>query len=369
MRNYRKTRKHGGMQFVPSVYTCAPGTDVEDCAQEFAASQGFQVIDTADDGNCFYDSLAKYGARTGNPATSKSHLALRREVVQYMLNNQALYEAYLLDDVPSPPDPPAGPVTARAAAAAAKAKAAHQRAITARLRGYLQPYTWAGGLGDVFPQVAAQILNLNITIYDVEANGNINMIAMGPGAGGIPSPGVPVVNLIRTNGNHFRLLWPAPAAAAPPVAPPRAPSPPKARAPSPPKARAPSPKPAARAPSPPKPATTAPRTTARRKPKVAPNAVNKLAENVKAMGVNNAGPRLTARQKAMMNAAVEKAAAAKAKKNAAPNNKQKRATARRQRAINLQAAELAKYAAAKKKNNSNSNNELAKAIQMSLYNV
>lgn len=376
MRNYRKTRKHGGLQFVPGVYSCAPGSDVEDCAQEFATSQGFTIIETADDGNCFYDSLAKYGQRTGNPATNKSHLALRREVVQYMLNNQAQYEIYLLDDVPSPPDPPApasAKAAAAAAAAAAKAKAAHQRAITARLRGYLQPYTWAGGLGDVFPQVAAQILNLNITIYDVEANGNINMIAMGPGAGGIPSPGVPVVNLIRTNGNHFRLLWPAP-----PAGPPRAPSPPR-RAPSPPKvpSRAPSPK-----------AAAAPRRTVRKRPQVAPNAVNKLAANVGAVNIGNKGRapsparapspprRLTARQKSMMAAATAKAAPA------GPNVQPKKQTVSRRKpavaksnanaqyARNLQKALEANAAQrAQKKNNGNSNNELKKALQMSMFNV
>ena len=373
MRNLRKTRKRGGLQFVPGVYSCAPGTDVEDCAQEFAASQGFQIIDTADNGNCFYDSLAKYGARTGNPATSKSHLALRREVVQYMLNNQALYEAYLLDDVPSPPDPPAGPVTAKAAAAAAKAKVAHQQAITARLRGYLQPYTWAGGLGDVFPQVAAQILNLNITIYDVEANGNINMIAMGPGAGGVPSPGVPVVNLIRTNGNHFRLLWPG--------GPARAPTPPRA-----PSRRAPPP----RAPSPLKPANNAARRTVRRrKPQVAPvveatNAVyamNKLAANVAAVNIGNKGRapsppprRLTARQKSMMAVAAAKAAPV-------PNAKPKRQSRGKKKKENnnyegrqLQEALVANIESRKaqrrnSKNSANSNNELAKAIQMSLFNV
>jgi hypothetical protein len=355
MRNYRKTRKQGGMQFVPAIYTCPPGANDDACAQDFADANGFEVIETADDGNCFYDSVSKYGQRTGNPAVNKPHMELRREVVQDMINNQAQYAAALIPDNP-------------------KARVPTPAQITARLTRFFKSRTWSGGLGDVFPQVGAQVFGINITIYDIKVDRSINMIAMGPGPQGGPDPALPVINLIRTNGNHFRLLWPlgaaVPPAGVPPVAPPRAPSPPKARAPSPPKPRAPSPKPAARAPSPPKPATTAPRTTARRKPQVAPNAVNKLAENVKSMGIGNASaPRLTARQQAMMNAAVQKAAATKAKKNAAPNNKQKRATARRQRAINLQAAELAKYAAAKKKNNSNSNNELAKAIQMSLYNV
>jgi hypothetical protein len=380
MRNLRKTRKKGGIQFVDNVFMCtpaAPGTPsyvaVDNCAQEFATAQGFQIIDTADDGNCFYDSLSKYGQRTGNPATNKSHMEIRRAVVGFMIANQARYAPYLI------PDDPAAPVPTPAQ-------------ITARLRQYLKSRTWAGGLGDVFPQVAAEVLNLNITIYDVQDDGSVRMISMGTGPDGGPNPALPTVHLVRTNGNHFRLLWPAAAAAAAPgpaPGPARAPSPPKARAPSPPKARAPSP-PKARAPSPPKaraptpprpvsppkPAAAPARTTARRRPIVAPNAVNKLGQNVKAMGIGNAAPqRMTARQKSLKALANARAAAAAAP---AVVNKPKRQSRRKpvkpsnQEALNLQAALLESAAAAKKnkKNNSNSNNEiLRKVMEMSITNV
>ena len=376
MRNLRKTRKKGGIQFVDNVFMCTPappGTSpyvaVNNCAQEFATAQGFQIVDTADDGNCFYDSLSKYGQRTGNPATNRPHMEIRRAVVSFMIANQARFAPYLIPDDPKAPEPTAAQ-------------------ITQRLRQYLKSRAWAGGLGDVFPQVAAEVLNLNITIYDVQDNGNIRMIAMGTGPEGGPNPALPTVDLVRTNGNHFRLLWPA-------AAPPRAPSPPRAppRRASPPR-RAPSPTPAPsppRAPSPPKPANNAARKTVRRrKPKVAPvveatNAVyamNKLAANVAAVNLGNKGRapsppaprRLTARQKSMMAVAAAKAAPV-------PNAKPKRQSRGKKKKENnnyegrqLQEALVANIESRKpqrrnSKNSANSNNELAKAIQMSLFNV
>jgi hypothetical protein len=196
MRNYRKNRKHGGIQFVDNIFTCSPvkgrvsvTTKVERCAKEFADSQGLQIIETADDGNCFYDSLSKYGSRTGNPATNKSHLVLRREIVGAMIRDQAEYAPFFVPNDPNAAVP-------------------SNDDIREQLKSYLRPYQWSGPLGDIFPQVAAKVLNINITIYDVRNNGTVSMIAMGNGPGGIPNPALPVVSLLRTNGNHFRLLVP-----------------------------------------------------------------------------------------------------------------------------------------------------------------
>jgi hypothetical protein len=205
MRNFRKTRKRGGVQYVPDIFVCTEKEDTQKCAERFAASLGLQIIETADDGNCFYDSLSKYGAITKDAATNKTHLVLRREVVTFMINHRDEFAAALI------PDDPKAPVPTNAQ-------------ILARLRHYLSPYTWAGGLGDVFPQVAARVLNINITIYDIAA-GRINMIAMGNAPEGEPDPARPVVQLLRTNGNHFRLLMPLGtnlSAIAPPAAVPKA---------------------------------------------------------------------------------------------------------------------------------------------------
>lgn len=349
MRNYRKTRKTGGIQFVDNVFMCPPSppgtpayTAANNCAQEFATAQGFQIVDTADDGNCFYDSLSKYGQRTGNPATDQPHMAIRRAIVGHMIANQALYAPYLIPDDTRAPVPTAAQ-------------------ITSRLRQYLKSRAWAGGLGDVFPQVAAEVLNLNITIYDVQDDGSVRMIAMGTGPEGGPNPALPTVNLVRTNGNHFRLLWPAVAAPPPPA---RAPSPPKMRAPSPPK--------------------VAPRRTVRKRPQVAPNAVNKLATNIALVNIGNKGrapspPRpqsppkhLTARQKSMMAAATAKANApvTNTKPKRKTVGKKKSANANAQYAKNLQKAlEANAVSRAQRKNNSNSNNELKKVLQMSIFNV
>jgi hypothetical protein len=190
MRNFRKTRKRGGVRYVPDIFVCKAREEVEPCAERFASSLGLQIIETADDGNCFYDSLSKYGAITKDVATNKTHLKLRQEVVRYMIAHRAEYAAALIPDNPKAPVPT-------------------DVQIKAQLETYLRPYTWAGALGDVFPQVAARVLNINITIYDVTRKGGvINMIAMGNAPEGEPDPARPVVQLLRTNGNHFRLLMP-----------------------------------------------------------------------------------------------------------------------------------------------------------------
>lgn len=202
MRNYRKTRKtrkHGGLRFEVNVFKCKTNTTnkkkisvyeiVEKCAQEFALAHNFDIINTADDGNCFYDSLSKYGKLTGNSSTNKTHLQLRKEIVGDMIKNMDEYSVYFIPDDPS-------------------ANIPTNDEIKNDLKKYLKSRQWDGALGDIFPQVAAKVLNKNIRIFDVQNDGSVNMIEMGTGPEGTINTALPVIILIRTNGNHFRLLMP-----------------------------------------------------------------------------------------------------------------------------------------------------------------
>jgi hypothetical protein len=63
--NYRKTKKRGGFNF-EQIKVC-PKTPTGkkmaqmSCAQKYAIDNGLIIVKTADDGNCFYDTLYIYG--------------------------------------------------------------------------------------------------------------------------------------------------------------------------------------------------------------------------------------------------------------------------------------------------------------------
>ena len=197
MRNLRKTRKRGGLQYEPNFYVCEMDVPVTDCITNFAAANNFMVVRTLDDGNCFYDTLSKYGAYSGNVRLNNPHMALRREIIDTMILNQAAYAPYFVEDKTVSPEGKAIEVN-----------------VGKELRKFLRSKQWAGWMGDVIPQVAADILGVNIVIYDVLPSNTIDRITIHPVAGAAAT----TVNMLRTNGSHFELLWPGPAVA-PAVAP------------------------------------------------------------------------------------------------------------------------------------------------------
>ena len=87
--------------------------------------------------------------------------------------------------------------------------------VDKELHKFLRSGQWVGWMGDVIPQVAADILGVNIVIYDVRPSNVIDRITIHPVAGAAAT----TVNMLRTNGSHFRLLWPAAAAVIPASAP------------------------------------------------------------------------------------------------------------------------------------------------------
>lgn len=222
MRNFRKTRKRGGFNYTDNIYNCGVNitkkgeikkVPVEKCAKNFADENDFLIVKTADDGNCFYDTLSKYGSRTGNPKTNKTHMELRQEIVGSILKPEKLNEIapFLVEDRTVSPE-----------------KNAIEVNPVEELKKFLKEYEWAGWMGDVIPQIAAEVLGVNITIYDVIDNMNdviLNMNDVIPNMNDvIPNRIIPnkivriefsggrnintTIFMLRTNGNHFRLLWP-----------------------------------------------------------------------------------------------------------------------------------------------------------------
>lgn len=202
MRNLRRTRKRGGLEYIEKIYICGKGVDTERCASDFAAANGFNIVETKDDGNCFYDTLSKFGERTGNPRLNKTHLELRREVVSSMQTpaRKAELAPFFVPDVEVAPESGVMAVN-----------------IDKELEKFKKSRQWYGWMGDVIPQIAAEVLGVNIVIFDVLQRAPSNWIDRLYFAAPAGVVGAPTVYMLRTNGSHFRLLWAAPVAAAAPA--------------------------------------------------------------------------------------------------------------------------------------------------------
>ena len=91
------------------IYTCPEkmgkkGTklkkqDYSDCEESFADAFGFKIIETADDGNCFFDSLSKYGKKMKFEPLNKHMQTLREEIVDYLHTVPELSIVYTEDDI------------------------------------------------------------------------------------------------------------------------------------------------------------------------------------------------------------------------------------------------------------------------------
>ena len=96
MRNLRKTRKKGGFEYISNIYTCGTKlvrgkpvkVETTECIKKFTELNNFMLVEVADDGNCFYDTLSKYGKRTGNPILNRSNMELRTQIINTMIENR-----------------------------------------------------------------------------------------------------------------------------------------------------------------------------------------------------------------------------------------------------------------------------------------
>jgi hypothetical protein len=196
MRNLRKTKKRGGFEFI-KVFDCpvlktGKKTAQSTCIKQFTNVNNFLIVKTADDGNCFYDTLSKYGQRTGLPSLNEPHLELRRILVNTLLNNIAEVAPYFVSNNNSN-------------------AVLTEDEIRDQIMELGKPNVWNSNGGDIVIQYAAQVFNVTINIYDVKdafPNDVINRLVFRPLAAGADAD-AREVNMLRTNDSHYQLLWPA----------------------------------------------------------------------------------------------------------------------------------------------------------------
>lgn len=186
------TRKYsGGFEF-SKIYDCpilksgkkaAPST----CVKEFVSANNFKLIKTADDGNCFYDTLSKFGQKTKFSPLNKSHLELRKIVVFGLLNDIDEIAPYFVTNNNN--------------------NNQNMNSIEKQILKLAKPNVWNSNAGDIVIQYASKVFRVNINIFDVKndyPNDIINKIHFNSSNNTLNT-----VNMLRINDSHFMLLLPS----------------------------------------------------------------------------------------------------------------------------------------------------------------
>lgn len=156
------------------------------CAKAFAAEHGFQLVVTADDGNCFFDTLRKFGERSGYQGVAgKSILQLRNELVDHMQGNPQAYDNFFFEENGS---------------------------ANSQMNVLRQNKVWdtVGNAGDVIPLAAAGAFMINIHMYNIADKGDydaVEEIFLSP-MEHFQVNGGAEVHIMRVGDGHFQLLWP-----------------------------------------------------------------------------------------------------------------------------------------------------------------
>jgi len=156
------------------------------CIKEFTNSNKFTIIKTADDGNCFYDTLSKFGQMNAFATLNKPHLVLRQAVVKKLLEDIDEISPYFVNNS-------GNPLT--------------RGRIEEEIRELGKPNVWDSNGGDIVIQYAASVFNITISIFDVKDSDPrdvINRIVFSPTEGAE----LVNVNMLRVNDSHYMLLLP-----------------------------------------------------------------------------------------------------------------------------------------------------------------
>ena len=172
------------------------------CAQQFANENHFELIHTADNGDCFFNTLTKFALLTNNRKLLKlnnnnnnnsdydakydmeghpNDIILRRDLVNYMEENLQDYIMYINNSNTS---------------------------VENQLNSLRKSGVWDMSLGDLVVPVGANAFGININLYNIEENEyGKDIIKLTKYVSRYNQSDI-YVNIIRINEGHFELLLP-----------------------------------------------------------------------------------------------------------------------------------------------------------------
>jgi hypothetical protein len=150
--------------------------EYHECSEKLAPQIGMRIIKTAEDGNCFFDTLATYGWAYHYQPLAHSHHELRQIMVDYILDHLDDYSPYII--------------------------VKKGKTMKTTIEWLRKDKTYADDMGDLLSQIAADIFKVNIYIYDVDPP-----IIRRLRANQKPYPEPRPLHMLRI-GQHYKLLLP-----------------------------------------------------------------------------------------------------------------------------------------------------------------
>ena len=150
--------------------------EYDECSEKFAPQIGMRIIKTAEDGNCFFDTLATYGWAYQHAPLEYSHHELRQIMVDYIFDHLDDYSPYII--------------------------VKKGKTMKSTIEWLRKDKTYADDMGDLLSQIAADTFKVNIYIYDVDPP-EIRRLR----ANQINYPETPPLHMLRI-GQHYKLLLP-----------------------------------------------------------------------------------------------------------------------------------------------------------------
>ena len=157
------------------------------CAKAFAQEMDFQLIETSDDGNCFFYTLSKFGKRANyaplllDQNEHRNARLLREQLVDHIEQNIEKYIPFLLNN-----DNNLSP----------------ENQIT-ELR---ENGAWASSAGDLVPFAGANAFGIHINLYNILVLDSRDEIQLNPIRSEKDTS--VFVSIMRVREGHFQLLWP-----------------------------------------------------------------------------------------------------------------------------------------------------------------
>jgi hypothetical protein len=157
------------------------------CAKSFAQEMGFQLIETSDDGNCFFYTLSKFAKRSNyaplllDSNEHRNARLLREQLVNHIEENFQEYIAFLSNNN-------------------------NNLSPENQIRELRENGAWASSAGDLVPFAGANAFGININLYNIlvlEDGDVVQLNQIRP-----QNPSSVFVSIMRVREGHFQLLWP-----------------------------------------------------------------------------------------------------------------------------------------------------------------